>query len=321
MTLIEPYVRRSGPQPPAPVAEDTEALLDRWQLLQLRRGIGQATIDKRRQRLLVLAEYLHPRSVLEATAEDIEQMLDGREVGAKTRYIYLSDFSVFFRAMVRDGLVEANPTEDIVRPRQRAGLPRPIADGDLQHAIATAEPTIAAALTLAACQGLRAAEIAHLQREDVLDANDPPVLYVVEGKGRKNRVLPLHPDVMPALRRAGLPSYGCVLTRPRGGGYPPAELSRAVNSHLRRCGVNATLHQARHWFGTKAYQASRDLRLVQALLGHSSPTTTAVYAQYAPEGAGPTVRSLNVNAKARPSTDTDSACEDPREGGQGGRTP
>jgi integrase len=305
MTLIEPYVRRSGAQPPAPVAEDTEALLDRWQLLQLRRGIAQATIDKRRQRLLVLAQYLQARSILEATAEDIEQMLDGREVGAKTRYIYLSDFSVFFRAMVRDGLVEANPTEDIVRPRQRAGLPRPISDEDLRRAIETATPTIAAALTLAAYQGLRAAEAAHLQREDILDANDPPVLYVVEGKGRKDRVLPLHPEVMPALRAAGLPSSGCVLTRPRGGGYPPAELSRAANAHLHRCGIDATMHQARHWFGTKAYQVSRDLRLVQALLGHSSPTTTAVYAAFDAAGAQPTVRSLNVNSQAQPSTDTD----------------
>lgn len=320
MTLIEPYVRRSGPQPVASVAEDTEALLDRWQLLQRRRGIGQATIEKRRQRLLVLAQYLHPRGVLEATAEDIEQMLDRREVGAKTRYIYLSDYSVFFKAMVRDGVVEVNPTEDIVRPRQRAGLPRPIGDGDLQHAIATAEPTIAAALTLAAYQGLRAAEIAHLQRDDILDGNQPPVLYVSEGKGGKDRVLPLHPEVVPALERAGLPSFGCVIRRPRGGGYPPAELSRAVNAHLRRCGVDATLHQVRHWFGTKTYQASRDLRLVQALLGHSSPTTTAVYAQYAPEGAEPTVRALRMNPSMTDLPSEPVMRDDQRNGGHGGRT-
>lgn len=318
MTLIEPYVRRSGPQPGAPVADGTEALLDRWQLLQLRRGIGQATIAKRRQRLLVLAQYLHPSSVLDATAEDIEQMLDAREVGTKTRYIYLSDFSVFFRAMVRDGLVEVDPTEDIVRPRQRAGLPRPIGDGDLRHAIASAKPTIAAALTLAAYQGLRAAEIAHLQREHILDANEPPILYVVEGKNRKDRVLPLHPEVMPALRRAGLPGYGCVLTRPRGGGYPPAELSRAVNAHLRACGVDATLHQGRHWFGTKTYQASRDLRLVQTLLGHSSPTTTAVYAQFDAAGARSTVQSLTVAAPAQPLQGEANLRDDPANGGQGG---
>lgn len=320
MTVIEPYVRRSGPQPVAPVCDDTEALLDRWQLLQTRRGIGQATIEKRRQRLLVLAQYLHPRSVLEATAEDIEQMLDAREVSAKTRYIYLSDYSVFFRAMVRDGLVETNPTEDIIRPRQRAGLPRPIADDDLRHAIDTATPTIAAALTLAAYQGLRAAEAAHLQREDILDANDPPVLYVVEGKGRKDRVLPLHPEVMSALRRAGLPRSGCVLTRPRGGGYPPAELSRAVNAHLHRCGIDATMHQARHWFGTKTYQASRDLRLVQALLGHSSPTTTAVYAAFDPTGAGPTVRSLRTNPRMTGLPSQPGMRDDPQNGGRGERT-
>lgn len=319
MTTIEPYVRRSGPQPSAPTADDTETLLQRWRLLQARRGIGEATIDKRRQRLLVLAEYLCPRSVLEATAEDIEQMLDGRSIGPKTRYIYLSDYSVFFRAMVGDGLATTDPTEGIVRPRQRTGLPRPISDEDLHHAIQTATPTIAAALTLAAYQGLRAMEIAHLQREDVLDSNEPAVLYVSQGKGGKDRVLPLHPEVMPALGRAGLPTSGSVLQRPRGGGYPAADLSRAVNHHLRSCDIDATLHQVRHWFGTKAYQASRDLRLVQALLGHSSPTTTAIYAQYAAEGAEPTVRSLRVNPPTAALHGAADVCDAPQEGGRKGR--
>ena len=41
-----------------------------------------------------------------------------------------------------------------------------------------------------------------------------------------------------------------------------------------------TLHQCRHRFATDAYRASHDLRLVQELLGHQSPSTTAGYTGY-----------------------------------------
>jgi Phage integrase family len=42
-------------------------------------------------------------------------------------------------------------------------------------------------------------------------------------------------------------------------------------------GIGATLHQLRHRFGTQTYARRRDLRMVQELLGHASPATTAVY--------------------------------------------
>jgi site-specific recombinase XerD len=45
-------------------------------------------------------------------------------------------------------------------------------------------------------------------------------------------------------------------------------------------GVAATAHQLRHWFATQAYRGSRDLRVVQELLGHASPTTTAIYTAF-----------------------------------------
>lgn len=128
----------------------------------------------------------------------------------------------------------------------------------------------------------------------MLDTNRPPVLHVVEGKGGRDRVLPLHPDVMPALRRADMPKSGRVLQRPRGGGFPAYGMSQLVNDYLHELGIDATLHQVRHWFGTKTYQATRDLRLVQALMGHSSPTSTAVYAQYAVEGAEGAVLGLSI---------------------------
>lgn len=56
----------------------------------------------------------------------------------------------------------------------------------------------------------------------------------------------------------------------------------------------ATAHQLRHWFGTECYRACHDLRLVQEMMGHSSPTTTAIYTKLDMSEAAPVVTALTV---------------------------
>ena len=63
-------------------------------------------------------------------------------------------------------------------------------------------------------------------------------------------------------------------------------IGTAVSEHIRRCGIDGTLHQGRHSFGTELARVSHDLMLVQQLMGHASPTTTAGYiALNAPGGS------------------------------------
>ena len=57
-----------------------------------------------------------------------------------------------------------------------------------------------------------------------------------------------------------------------------ASISRKGNKFLHSLGIASTMHTLRHAFATKVYRASKDLRLTQELMGHSSPQTTAVYA-------------------------------------------
>lgn len=54
-----------------------------------------------------------------------------------------------------------------------------------------------------------------------------------------------------------------------------ARVSAACGTYLTEAGTRATLHQLRHYFATALYQTSRDLRLVQEALGHSSPNVTS----------------------------------------------
>ncbi len=56
--------------------------------------------------------------------------------------------------------------------------------------------------------------------------------------------------------------------------------------HFAELGIDGRAHALRHRFGTETYRASRDIRVVQELLGHASPQTTAGYAAYSRQGRG-----------------------------------
>ena len=74
-------------------------------------------------------------------------------------------------------------------------MPRPIGDADLDAAIDGAPPRIRAMLLLAAYGGLRCCELANLDAANV-DVEHRR-LFVV-GKGKRERVVPLHPEVWAA---------------------------------------------------------------------------------------------------------------------------
>jgi integrase len=106
-----------------------------------------------------------------------------------------------------------------------------------------------------------------------------PLLRVTEGKGGHMRVVPLSSALAATLK--GLPHRrGPVI--PRADGRPGPNrahrISQTANDFLHQMGIVETLHQCRHRFATSAYQACQDIRAVQDLLGHASPTTTAIYA-------------------------------------------
>ena len=180
----------------------------------------------------------------------------------------------------------------------RRTLPRPIADVDLAEAIDQAPPQIRAMLMLGAFQGLRCQEIAGLAREDVLDTRDPPVLIVANGKGGHQRILPLHAEVLSALRCVPLTRSGWVFRRPRGGKFNAAQVSIVMRGYFADVGIEATAHQLRHWFGTSIYAETHDIRLTQELLGHQSPNTTAIYVAWSAVDAASAVSALSIRRPA-----------------------
>lgn len=181
-------------------------------------------------------------------------------------------FRVFFGALEENGYREDNPATRLPKVRIPRSLPRPCPDGAIVHAIATADdPRVRLALKVAAETGLRRAEIAGLKRRDVEGWPGDYSLRVV-GKGGHERTVPIS-DALAAALLAGDNIY---VFAGATGHMTPDHLGGLIAKALPD---NWTAHTLRHRFGSKAYQDSGDIRAVQELMGHQSPTTTAIYTQ------------------------------------------
>jgi integrase/recombinase XerC len=187
-----------------------------------------------------------------------------------------------------------DPTTPIEPPRVPKKLPRPIDDDNLDVALQMADPRMRAWLSLACFEGFRCMEIAQLRREDIHDSHSPPLIRVIDGKGGKEAVLPLHPDVLDALRAYGMPESGPVFLSSRGRPFAPATVSGYVAEFLHGLGLHDTAHRLRDWFGTKVYAKDHDLRVTQEMMRHSDPSSTAGYVAFDNPSAVEAVTHLHV---------------------------
>lgn len=222
----------------------------------------------------------------------------------ESRRTYACHLRAFYRWALQTGIVTDDPAAMLTLPRIPRHLPRPISEEDLAIALAAARPKMRAMLTLAAYAGLRSQEIAGLDWEDLRRESDGSMfLHIRHAKGDKDRRVEIGQVVERALQAYGIKRRGPMFLGADGARMDPRSVSGGANKHLARNGVEATMHQLRHRFGTIAYQLTRDLRLVQEQLGHSSPATTQVYTRPSAEAAARMVAALDalVLPEPRPS--------------------
>lgn len=256
---------------------------------QRRRNLSESTIMHRRFRLQAFERWLD-KPLEAATSEDISKWLDTHDLAPQTRYTYLAYLAAFYRWAERSRLVDANPVDELERPKLPRRVPRPWDCSAVAGAMEAADPRMRCFLLLSGFAGARCKEIAELRVEDIY--RDRGVL-LLHGKGNKERLVPLHPLVLSALVAFGLPRAGYVFRRRDGHPLKPSTVSRYVGRFLHEQGIDATAHMGRHSFATALYGLSNgDLRMVQDLLGHSSPASTSMYAGWAPARAAEVVAML-----------------------------
>lgn len=245
-----------------------------------RRNLRPSTIRKRRDVLYRLERFLdrYDMPMMKADLDLLRIFVDRPTQGPGARATEISHLRAFFSWALEEGRIRHDPTVRLERPRLKRGHPRPIPDTDLARALDQApDPRIRPWLYLAAYAGLRACDIAMLTAEELLlDAE--PAIVSFETKGGHTRTVPVSPIVAAALLRARLPRHGYLWPHSqRSGPVLPHTVSHQCNDYLHDLGIEHSLHSLRHWFGTNTYRISKNLALVQQLMGHASPTTTRLY--------------------------------------------
>jgi len=279
---------------------DSDSALDRHLDNLRNRGLAVVYVDQRRRALRGLARVLDA-PVLDLSADDLDRWqttcLATRTTG-RSRNTLVTHVREFYRWAHTQEITADDRGRKLVRAKAARLVPRPIGEGSLSVALSLAPPRVRPMLYLAAYEGLRACEIATLRREDVRDADQPATLVIL-GKGSKERVLPASAQVLLELHAHGMPRRGPIfrmydsLGQPTDRPITAHRVSATCNAYLGEVGAGASLHQLRHRFGSQALRvAGGDLRLVQELMGHSSPATTAIYTQWATDRAAGVIDAL-----------------------------
>jgi site-specific recombinase XerD len=158
-----------------------------------------------------------------------------------------------------------------------------------------------AVVDLALSTGLRVSEIAEIKTSDLTLNGPEPQLAVRNGKGGKPRTVTLPQDLKRHLReflawkkRLKEPTRpeDYLFVSERGKKFTTRGLQLLFKRAAEKAGLppHFSIHACRHSYGTYLYQKTKDLRLVQDQLGHSTPVVTQVYSHITPEER---VRSVN----------------------------
>ena len=175
--------------------------------------------------------------------------------------------------------------EDLPYPKQRLRLPVVLSPDEVQRLIAGAKNLYHRTLLLTLYgAGLRRAEACQLRVRDI--DSQRMVLRVEQGKGGRDREIPLSPTLLAALR-AVLPvdaTEDLSLPGTHHGWRADAPITtkviwEAVRLAARKAGIDkrVTPHTLRHTYATHLLEAGADLRTIQLLLGHADLSHTTVY--------------------------------------------
>jgi site-specific recombinase XerD len=129
--------------------------------------------------------------------------------------------------------------------------------------------------------GLRLSEVINIRWQDIDFERE--IIHLKSAKGKKDRIIFLHPKLKRALLDFGVKNSELVLLSERGKKYDKKTIQEIVKQAAKRAKINKkiTPHTLRHSFATHLLEAGVDIRYIQKLLGHKNLQTTQIYTHIA----------------------------------------
>jgi len=161
-----------------------------------------------------------------------------------------------------------------------------------------ADPCYRLLLMVIYSAGLRLREALGLRGRDIDSAR--MVICIRQGKGKKDRYVPLSPVLLELLREHWRREHlrDLLFPNPRDRSRPlnPTTIQKCVQRTVREAGLSKhiTPRTLRHSYATHLIEQGTSTRVVQVLLGHSSVHTTEIYMHVTPNTIGKTASPLDL---------------------------
>lgn len=264
--------------------------------LKLERNLSPNTIEAYRNDLRWLLAYVnfHGLKVEAVKLEDLDNFsasLHDQRITPRSQARILSGVRSFFKFLLLDGFIDADPTELLVSPHVRNALPDVLSTAEVDRLEASidlskweGQRNRAIIEVLFSC-GLRVSELVNLKLSN---------LYVEEkfvrvtGKGDKERLVPISSRALDELNawfadrnamriKPGEEDY--VFLNRRGAHLTRTMILIMIKRQAVAAGITKTIspHTLRHSFATALLEGGADLIAIQAMMGHEDIATTEIY--------------------------------------------
>jgi len=272
-------------------------ILDEYHLyLKLEKGLSNNTIEAYESDLHKLLGYLQDAHILLEAAEtehlrDFIIEISTLGIHPRSQARILSSVKSFYHFLIYKNLRDNDPTELLESPKIGLRLPEVLALEEIDNIVKAIDLSKKegqrnkAIIEVLYGSGLRVSELIGLQLSKLYIAEG---YMLVEGKGSKQRLVPLSPQSNKQIElwkldrnelkimkghedRLFLNRRGATLTR--------AMIFTIVKDLATLAGVKKIVspHTFRHSFATHLLENGANLRAIQQLLGHESITTTELY--------------------------------------------
>ena len=274
-----------------------EGWIDRFlHYLAVERGLADNTLASYHHDLQQFASFLSERKagVESTTAALIVDYLEGLErKGRKPATIsrHLATLKSFYHFLLRERVINQDPTADLESPRLSRRLPRVLSVDEVEFLLGqphTGRPAglrDKAMLELIYATGLRVSELVSL---NVGQVNLEMGVVRCLGKGQRERMVPMGSIAAYWVRRyleQARPQMirssedEALFVNHQGQRLTRQGFWKILKKYARQARLDAgiTPHTLRHSFATHLLENGADLRVVQELLGHADISTTQVY--------------------------------------------
>ena len=264
--------------------------------LRLERGYSENTIGGYLHDTALLREFAESRgkdltALEEADIHEFLATLRDMGIGARSQARILAGIRGFYKYLVLERVMETNPTELLESPKIGDHLPEVLSVEEIDMMIAAIPPEKDESLRNEAIiemlygSGLRVSELIDIRISRI---NFDDGFMIVEGKGSKQRLVPISPRAL-QLARLWMEQRGGMNVAPEGQdilflnrrGKPLTRVMifYIVKDLAERARIKRSVspHTLRHSFATHLLEGGANLRSIQKMLGHESLTTTEIY--------------------------------------------